>query len=111
MEIVLLDLAPKALELADDISLRTMNSIRPWRARSDFDQSAHVFVSSGSVEATSSRRVRCRRKIRRLCHCWVVHSRAVYASWLAIASDTAQERQVRKDDPTSAHLEPPGALH
>ena len=62
VEIVLLDLAPKALELADDISLRTMNSIRPWRARSDFDQSAHVFVSLGPVEATSNRRGEMPRK-------------------------------------------------
>ncbi len=37
MEIVLLDLAPKALELADDVSLRATNSIRPWRACSNFN--------------------------------------------------------------------------
>src|ERR1700740_777896 len=91
MEILLFDLAPKPLELADDISLRATNSIRGWRSRSDFDQLAHVFVSLGAVEAASSRRWKGRWRIRHAIYRQVVRSCAVYARGMATARERAPE--------------------
>jgi hypothetical protein len=87
VEVVLLDSAPKAFELADDVGLCAMDSVGAWRAWTDFDQFANVFECLGAIEATGCGRREGRGRIRRLRWCCGIHCRAACVRWLVTAGD------------------------
>jgi len=51
VEIVLVDIASEASELADDVGLRHVDAFGCRRSWTDFDETAHVFECAGTIEA------------------------------------------------------------